>query len=158
VTDLYVRSWPEASIWIPEAIVCKPERRDATNPRESFRSCMQISRWRVEGAAVPSLTSIATSLRLNDSSIEGVEGLRFEMLPVPTNADVLAILDRIMRRIARRLANDATSGELDEDAAPDVLAQVHAEAASTWRSPTDASASSARVATSGEESLYEQGS
>jgi hypothetical protein len=29
------------------------------------------------------------------------------MLPVPSNTDVLAILDRIMRRIARRLANEA---------------------------------------------------
>ena len=72
--------------------------------------------------------------------VSGDEGLRFEMLPVPTNANVLAILDRIMRQIARRLAKDATNGELDEDTAPDVLAQVQAEAASTWRSPTDASA------------------
>jgi len=58
------------------------------------------------------------------------------MLPVPTNANVLAILDRIMRRVARRLANEAI-GDIDEDAAPDVLAQVQAEAATTWRSPTD---------------------
>lgn len=64
--------------------------------------------------------------------------LRFEMLPVPTNADVLAILDRIMRRIARRLAKGAAGGDVDEEA-PDVLAQVQAEAASTWRSPMDAS-------------------
>jgi len=41
--------------------------------------------------------------------VEAGEGLRFEMLPVPTNADVLAILDRIMRRIARRLANEAAT-------------------------------------------------
>lgn len=68
-------------------------------------------------------------------------GLRFEMLPVPTNANVLAILDRIMRRIARRLAKDAARRELDEDAAPDLLAQIQAEAASTWRSPANASAS-----------------
>jgi hypothetical protein len=65
-------------------------------------------------------------------------GLRFEMLPVPTNANVLAILDRIMRQIARRLAKDEAAGALDEDA-PDLMAQVQAEAASTWRSPTDAS-------------------
>jgi hypothetical protein len=69
------------------------------------------------------------------------EGLRFEMLPVPTNANVLTILDRIMRRIARRLAKDAASRDLDEDAAPDVLAQIQAEAASTWRTPANASAS-----------------
>src|SRR5688572_7728986 len=63
------------------------------------------------------------------------------MLPVATNANVLAILGRIMRQIARRLAKDAANGELEEDAAPDVLAQVQAEAASTWRLPTNASAS-----------------
>jgi hypothetical protein len=68
------------------------------------------------------------------------EGLRFEMLPVPTNAEVLAILDRIMRRIARRLAEDAADGNVDDNAVPDVLAQVQAEAAGTWRSPRDASA------------------
>jgi hypothetical protein len=62
--------------------------------------------------------------------------LRFVMHPVPTSADVLAILDRIMRRIARRLANEAVE-DVDHDAAPDVLAQVQAEAATTWRSPTD---------------------
>jgi hypothetical protein len=55
---------------------------------------------------------------------------------VPTNAEVLAILDRIMRRVARRLANE-TVGDIEEDAVPDVLAQVQAEAATTWRSPTD---------------------
>jgi hypothetical protein len=51
--------------------------------------------------------------------VEGDEGLRFEMLPVPTNANVLAILDRIMRRIARWLAKDATNGEHDAVATPD---------------------------------------
>ena len=35
-------------------------------------------------------------------------GLRFELLPVPTNAEVLAILDRLLRRIARRLASSRT--------------------------------------------------
>ena len=68
------------------------------------------------------------------------EGLRFEMLPVPTNAEVLAILDRIMRRIALRLAKDAADGNVDDNAVPDVLAQIQAEAACTWRSATDASA------------------
>jgi len=67
--------------------------------------------------------------------VEDGDGLRLVMLPVPTNANVLAILDRIMRRVARRLANEAVDD--DEDAAPDVLAQVQAEAATTWRSPTD---------------------
>ena len=57
------------------------------------------------------------------------EGLRFQMLPVPTNADVLAILDRIMRRIARRLAHEAAADDRDADPVPDVLAQVQAEAA-----------------------------
>jgi hypothetical protein len=49
------------------------------------------------------------------------DGLRFVLLPVPTNANVLAILDRITRRVARRLASEAI-GDIDED---------------TWRSPTD---------------------
>jgi hypothetical protein len=69
------------------------------------------------------------------------DGLRFEMLPVPTNDNVLAILDRIMRRIARRLAKDAAIDSVDDNAVPDVLAQIKAEAASTWRSPSDASVS-----------------
>ena len=43
--------------------------------------------------------------------VESDEGLRFEMLPVPTNTNVLAILDRIMRQLARRLAKDATNGQ-----------------------------------------------
>ena len=38
-----------------------------------------------------------------------------------------------VRWIARRLAKDVAGREVDEDAAPDVLAQVQAEAASTWR-------------------------
>lgn len=64
-------------------------------------------------------------------------GLRFELLPVPTNAEVLAILDRLMRRIARRLANLANADGVDEDSCPDVLAQVQADAATTWRSSTE---------------------
>ena len=64
-------------------------------------------------------------------------GLGFALHPVPTNHDVLAILDRIIRRVARRLANEAVD-DLEEDAAPDVFAQVQAEAAATWRSPVDA--------------------
>ena len=64
------------------------------------------------------------------------DDLRFVMHPVPTNADVVAILDRTMRRVARRLANEAVE-DVDDGAARDVLAQVQAEAATTWRSPTD---------------------
>jgi hypothetical protein len=48
---------------------------------------------------------------------------------VPTSADVLAILDRI----ARRLADEARGDSVEEGV--DVLAQVQAEAATTWRSP-----------------------
>jgi len=72
--------------------------------------------------------------------VEDGDSLTFVMLPVPSNADVLAILDRIMRRVARRLANEADH-DLDEDAVPDVFAQVQAEAAATWRSPAIASTS-----------------
>ena len=64
------------------------------------------------------------------------DGLRFELHPVPTSADVLAILDRIVRRVARRLAAEARDDDEIDDA-PDVLAQVQAEAATTWRSPAN---------------------
>jgi hypothetical protein len=61
--------------------------------------------------------------------------LAFAMLPVPTSEDVLAILDRIVRRVAKRLGREPH----DDDAptTPDVLAQVQAEAAASWRTPTD---------------------
>ena len=39
--------------------------------------------------------------------VDDGEGLAFAMHPVPTSADVLAILDRIVRRVARRLADEA---------------------------------------------------
>ena len=57
----------------------------------------------------------------------------FALHPVPASADVLAILDRIMRRSARRLADEAWNDSMEEGI--DVLAQVQAEAAATWRSP-----------------------
>ncbi len=55
--------------------------------------------------------------------------LAFALHPVPTSADVLAILDRIVRR----LADEARGDSVEEGV--DVLAQVQAEAATTWRSP-----------------------
>src|SRR5258706_10926342 len=69
--------------------------------------------------------------------VDDGDGLRFELHPGPTNADVLAILDRLVRRVARRLAADARDDD-DADAPPDGLAQVQTEAAATWRSPNDA--------------------
>jgi len=68
--------------------------------------------------------------------VDDGEHLAFAMLPVPTSSDVLAILDRIARRVARRLARE-TRDDDDADVPPDVLAQVQAEAAATWRSPAD---------------------
>jgi hypothetical protein len=63
--------------------------------------------------------------------IDDGEQLRFVMLGVPTNQHVLAILDQIVRRVARWLAAEARD---DDDAATsDVLSQVQAEAAVTWR-------------------------
>jgi hypothetical protein len=53
--------------------------------------------------------------------------------PVPTSADVVAILDRIVRRIVRRIADEARDDSVEEGV--DVLAQVQAEAAATWPSP-----------------------
>jgi hypothetical protein len=68
--------------------------------------------------------------------VDDGDQLRFVILPVPTNQDVLAILDRIVRRVARRLAAEVS----DDDNAPamsDLLAQVQAEAAATWRAPSE---------------------
>jgi hypothetical protein len=38
--------------------------------------------------------------------VDDDDRLAFALHPVPTSADVLAILDRVVRRIARRLADD----------------------------------------------------
>ena len=62
--------------------------------------------------------------------------LAFAMLPVPTSEDVLAILDRIVRRVAKRLGREPH----DDDAptTPDVLAQVQARRQQAGaRRPTD---------------------
>lgn len=59
--------------------------------------------------------------------------LAFAHHPVPTSADVLAILDRIVRLLACRLANEVRDDSVDEGI--DVLAQIQAEAAATWCSP-----------------------
>jgi hypothetical protein len=58
----------------------------------------------------------------------------------------LAILDRVIRRVARRLANEAGAAAEAEDAdlLPDLLPQVQAEAATTWRSPVTATAQTVR--------------
>ena len=64
--------------------------------------------------------------------VDDDDRLAFAPHPVPTSADVLAILDRIVRRIARRLADEACDDRVEDI---DVLAQVQAEAAATWHSP-----------------------
>ncbi len=68
------------------------------------------------------------------------DGLAFALLPAPTGTDLLAILDRVIRRIARRIADE--SGDYDAagdlDPCPDLLAQIQAEAVTTWRSPATA--------------------
>ena len=63
--------------------------------------------------------------------VDDEDRLAFALHPVPTSADVMAILDRI----ARRLADEARDDGLDDGV--DVLAQVQVEAAATWRSPQD---------------------
>jgi hypothetical protein len=65
--------------------------------------------------------------------VDDQDQLAFALHPVPISADVLAILDRIVRRIARRLADEACDQGVEEGV--DVLSQVQAEAAGTWRSP-----------------------
>jgi len=64
------------------------------------------------------------------------DGLGFAM-PARTSNDVLAIRDRITRDVAKCLAREACSDDDDAPSTPDVLAQVQAEAAATWRAPTD---------------------
>jgi len=68
-------------------------------------------------------------------------GLAFVLHPVPRGADVIPILDRIVRRVMRRLADEAVV-DPDEsiDPTPDLFAQVQVEAATTWRAPSVASA------------------
>jgi len=53
-------------------------------------------------------------------------GLAFALLPAPTGADLLAILDRAIRRVACRLANEAgaSNDAGDADPPPDLFAQV----------------------------------
>ncbi|MDB4953505.1 MAG: hypothetical protein JWO36_1074 [Myxococcales bacterium] len=70
--------------------------------------------------------------------VDDGDRLAFVMHPIPTTADVLAILDRMVRRVERRLAAEACD-DGEADAAPDVLvlAQIAAEAAATWRSPAE---------------------
>jgi hypothetical protein len=77
---------------------------------------------------------------------EAGDGLAFVLLPVPTGADLLAILDRVIRQIARRLAKEAAGANDTDDAdlPPDLFAQVQAEAATTWRSPAAATAHAVR--------------
>jgi hypothetical protein len=65
--------------------------------------------------------------------VDDDDRLAFALHPVPTSADVVAILDQIMRRIVRRIADEARDDSVEEGV--DVLAQVQAEAAATWRSP-----------------------
>jgi hypothetical protein len=77
---------------------------------------------------------------------EAGDGLAFALLPAPTGADLLAILDRVIRQISRRLAREAAGANDTDDAdlPPDLFAQVQAEAATTWRSPATATANPVR--------------
>ena len=52
--------------------------------------------------------------------------------------DLLAILDRVMRRVARRLDHEEPDGPTLADSPPELFAQLQTEAATTWRSPTSA--------------------
>jgi len=60
---------------------------------------------------------------------------------VPTSADVVAILDRIVRRIADEARDDSVEEGVD------VLAQVQAEAAATWPSPQNGKPTCDRMVT-----------
>jgi Putative transposase len=59
-------------------------------------------------------------------------------LPGPTEAELVAILDRVADRIAVRLADEAgdTNASDNVDTPPDLWSQVQADATTTWRSPS----------------------
>jgi hypothetical protein len=80
------------------------------------------------------------------AELRDADGLAFALLPAPTGADLLAILDRVIRQISRRLAREAAgANDTDEaDLPPDLFAQVQAEAATTWRSPATTTANPVR--------------
>jgi hypothetical protein len=65
-------------------------------------------------------------------------GLAFALLPPPTGRDLLAILDRVIRRVAQRLAREQPDDAMADDSPPELFAQLQAEAATTWRSPATA--------------------
>jgi hypothetical protein len=51
------------------------------------------------------------------------DGLAFALLPAPTGVDLLVILDRVIRQIARRLAEEAGVNNTDDaDLPPDLFA------------------------------------
>jgi hypothetical protein len=64
--------------------------------------------------------------------------LAFALLPPPTGRDLLAILDRVIRRVAQRLAREQPDDAMADDPPPELFAQLQAEAATTWRSPATA--------------------
>ena len=64
--------------------------------------------------------------------------LAFMLLPAPTGGELLAVLDRVMRRVARRLDREEPDDPVLVDAPPELFAQLQAEAATTWRSPATA--------------------
>src|SRR5207342_2643033 len=45
---------------------------------------------------------------------EAGDGLPFVLLPATTGADLLALLDRVIRQVARRLAKKAASNDTDD--------------------------------------------
>ena len=55
----------------------------------------------------------------------------FMLLPAPTAGDLWAILERAMRRVARRLAREEADNTALADSPPELFAQLHAEAATT---------------------------
>jgi hypothetical protein len=48
-------------------------------------------------------------------------GLMFTLLPAPTGRDLLAILDRMIRRVARRLAREQPDDAAADESPPRVV-------------------------------------
>jgi hypothetical protein len=62
----------------------------------------------------------------------------FTLLPAPTGRDLVAILDRVIRCVARRLAREQPDDAAADESPPELFAQIQAEAATTWRPPATA--------------------
>jgi len=103
-----------------------PNRRSARNASNGLLATRAIN--------TPSLHLLAPDGVFAETDAR----LAFMLLPAPTGGDLLAILDRVMRRVARRLDREEPDDPALADSPPELFAQLQAETATTWRSPASA--------------------